>query len=458
VWNDGGESTPGVKEGYGATGGGCSAAFTAPAWQQSLSNWSQVGCGDKRAASDVSADADPYTGIAVYDSLGECSIPGGKTARESDWCTIGGTSLASPLIAATFALAGGADGVEFPARTLYEREQHSPSLMHDVTDGSNGECLAPFHPLLGVSGCTTSEEGESCDATAICLAGDGYDGPTGVGTPDRIGAFETLAAGGRPAVVTDGASSITETTATVSASVNPEGAGAECSFEYGTTTAYGSSARCASPPGSGNVPVAVSADLPSLTASTVYHYRVTATNANGTREGKDATFTTRSPSPSSTQPPTTPAQQPQSQETSSSSSPSTTPGQGVAAAQVHKVAVPDVELVSRSLTANRAGVIAARVRCRSGGGVCAGTVTLRMPTAVVSNQRTKATTLTLNAGSFDVTEGRTVAVKLRLSSRARGLLARLHTLRAIAIVLARGPAGVTYTEQVQVTLHAAKTG
>ena len=92
-----------------------------------------------------------------------------------------------------FALAGGADGVEYPAKTLYENEVKSPGSLHDVTTGSNGECTKPFTET-GLSGCTTAEEAKSCASKAICVAGTGYDGPTGVGTPDGITAFKPLAA------------------------------------------------------------------------------------------------------------------------------------------------------------------------------------------------------------------------------------------------------------------------
>ena len=57
-----------VWNGNGAGGGGCSTVLSAPAWQQNVADWSAVGCGAQRAVVDVSADADPYTGVAVYDS------------------------------------------------------------------------------------------------------------------------------------------------------------------------------------------------------------------------------------------------------------------------------------------------------------------------------------------------------------------------------------------------------
>jgi hypothetical protein len=163
-----------VWNGYGAGGSGCSERFAAAPWQQELPDWESVGCGSKRAVADVAADADPYTGVAIYDY---------------GWRTVGGTSLASPIIAATFALAGGAGGVEYPAKTLYENEIMTQASLHDVESGSNGECNKRV-TSEGLSGCTALEEAASCSDELICLAGSGYDGPSGVGTPDGIGAFE----------------------------------------------------------------------------------------------------------------------------------------------------------------------------------------------------------------------------------------------------------------------------
>jgi hypothetical protein len=175
-----------VWNGYGATGSGCS-AFPAPQWQLETSDWASVGCGAKRAVADVAADADIYTGVAVYDSTPEGKAPPG-------WATANGTSLASPLIAAVFALAGGSGGVEYPAKTLYENE----ASLYDVDSGSDGECTK--RPTSeGLSGCTVGEEGAKCAGEAICVARTGYDGPSGVGTPDGLGAFEPTGEPGKAA-------------------------------------------------------------------------------------------------------------------------------------------------------------------------------------------------------------------------------------------------------------------
>ncbi len=85
-----------------------------------------------------------------------------------------------------------------------------------------------------------------------------------------------------------------EKSATLYASVNPRGGNvSKCTFEYGTSTSYGSSASCSSLPGSGSSPVPVSASIASgLTANTEYHYRISATNSAGTSKGGDVTFKT----------------------------------------------------------------------------------------------------------------------------------------------------------------------
>jgi Subtilase family len=180
-----------VWNGDGATGGGCSTIFEAPAWQQGIAGFAAVGCSGKRAVADVSADGDPYTGVAVYDST---PVKEGSTER-SGWVTMGGTSVASPIIAATFALAGGAgkeaggETVKYPAQTLYGNLASSPGSLHDVVSGSNGKCSKAFNGS-GESGCSIAEEEASCSPKLVCLAGSGYDGPSGVGTPDGIAAFE----------------------------------------------------------------------------------------------------------------------------------------------------------------------------------------------------------------------------------------------------------------------------
>jgi subtilase family serine protease len=137
---------------WNGTGSGCSGVINAQSWQTSATNWAAIGCGTKRGMNDVSADADPNTGAAVYDSYGQ----GG-------WVEVGGTSLSSPLIAGVYALAANASTWAYPAQSVYL----SPGSLHDVTTGANG----------------------SCSHSLQCHAGAGYDLPTGIGSPNGLGGF-----------------------------------------------------------------------------------------------------------------------------------------------------------------------------------------------------------------------------------------------------------------------------
>jgi subtilase family serine protease len=127
---------------WSGAGSGCSAYVPKPSWQK------DTGCA-MRSVADVSAVADPNTGVAVYETF----------RRKGGWQVYGGTSVASPIVAAVFALAGGNFAPSYPYA-------HTTSLF-DVTSGSNG----------------------TCGGTYLCTAGSGYDGPTGLGTPDGSGAF-----------------------------------------------------------------------------------------------------------------------------------------------------------------------------------------------------------------------------------------------------------------------------
>ncbi|MBW8821972.1 MAG: peptidase S8, partial [Streptomyces sp.] len=128
------------------TGSGCSSYDAKPSWQ------TDTGC-TKRMIADVSAVADPATGVSVYDSYGVTA----------GWYTFGGTSASSPIIAAVYALAGTPGSSDYPAQYPYK---HTSSL-NDVTSGNNG----------------------SCSTSYFCTATSGYDGPTGWGTPKGVSAF-----------------------------------------------------------------------------------------------------------------------------------------------------------------------------------------------------------------------------------------------------------------------------
>jgi subtilase family serine protease len=135
---------PRTESAWGGSGSGCSTIYRMPSFQSGI----DTGCGD-RAQSDVAADASPNTGVAVYDSF-----------HQRGWEVFGGTSVATPIIASVFALAG-------RTRTNNPGNLYShSSRLNDITMGNNGNCGAP-----------------------LCKAGVGWDGPTGLGTPNGIAAF-----------------------------------------------------------------------------------------------------------------------------------------------------------------------------------------------------------------------------------------------------------------------------
>ncbi|MCF7674164.1 MAG: leucine-rich repeat protein, partial [Akkermansiaceae bacterium] len=102
----------------------------------------------------------------------------------------------------------------------------------------------------------------------------------------------TTAALPDPLVITGPASAISDTTATLTGTVNPNGLATTAQFEYGTTTAYGSTATVTLSPSDGSTVQNVTANLTGLRANTTYHYRLTATNSYGTSVGADMTFVT----------------------------------------------------------------------------------------------------------------------------------------------------------------------
>ncbi|MFD5798449.1 peptidase S8 [Streptomyces diastatochromogenes] len=131
------------------TGSGCSAYDAKPSWQ------TDSGC-TKRMIADVSAVADPATGVSVYDTYG---------SDGTGWNTYGGTSASSPIIAAVYALAGTPGSSDYPASYPYAAA--GTSALNDVTSGNNGTCSTSY----------------------FCTAKSGYDGPTGWGTPQGTDAF-----------------------------------------------------------------------------------------------------------------------------------------------------------------------------------------------------------------------------------------------------------------------------
>jgi PKD repeat protein len=123
--------------------------------------------------------------------------------------------------------------------------------------------------------------------------------------------------------------------------------------------------------------------------------------------------------------------------------------------------VPDVLLRVTKLRAGRSGTIAIALACPNGESNCTGTVTLRTlgatgASAESSHAKRKSgnATLTLAAGKFTISGGRTKTVVLRLTGKARALLARAHVLHGRVTIVAHDARGATHTTQTTVTLHA----
>ncbi|MFE2385163.1 putative Ig domain-containing protein [Streptomyces misionensis] len=226
VWNT--NSTEG-------TGSGCSAYDPKPSWQ------TDSGC-SKRMEADVSAVADPATGVAVYDTYGG-----------SGWAVYGGTSASSPIIAGVYALAGTPGSSDYPAKYPYS---HTGNL-NDVTSGSNGSCTTSY----------------------FCKATTGYDGPTGWGTPNGTAAFTSGGGtGGNTVSVTNPGSQSTTTGSSVSLQIR-------ASDSAGAALTYSASGL---PTG---LSINSSTGVISGTASTAGTYQVTVTATDSTGATGSTSFT-----------------------------------------------------------------------------------------------------------------------------------------------------------------------
>ncbi|MFF9110470.1 MULTISPECIES: putative Ig domain-containing protein [unclassified Streptomyces] len=216
------------------TGSGCSAYDPKPSWQ------TDTGCA-KRMEADVSAVADPATGVAVYDTYGG-----------SGWAVYGGTSASAPIVAGVYALAGTPGTSDYPAKYPY---QHTGNL-YDVTSGSNG----------------------SCSTSYFCTARTGYDGPTGWGTPNGTAAFTAGSVSGNTVTVTNPGSQSTTTGSSVSLQIH-------ATDSAGAALTYSASGL---PTG---LSINSSTGLVSGTASTAGTYQVTVTAADATGASGSASFT-----------------------------------------------------------------------------------------------------------------------------------------------------------------------
>ncbi|MGZ4215443.1 MAG: PKD domain-containing protein [Solirubrobacteraceae bacterium] len=284
----GGGNARGFSEGaWSGASSGCDLRVSKPSWQ------TDNGC-TGRAYADLSADADPATGLSFYDS------------EKGGWGVIGGTSLAAPLIAAYYAITG------VTASSTPRWAYVNSASLNDPISGSTGTCAASIR--------------------YICNAGPGYDGPTGVGSISGTAVTGAPGIGG-PANGSGSTTSYTQSKrthgATLEGGIFPNGLETSWWIEYGTDTSYGQQ-TFHTDIGSGTSPVAVTGYLSHLTANTTYHYRLVAQNILGTTYGYDYTFAT--PPSSATDPTavfTAPGAAPSTSPTSFDASGSTDSGDSI---------------------------------------------------------------------------------------------------------------------------------
>ena len=121
-----------------------------------------------RQVADVSADANPATGVATYDSYGE-----------SGWLVFGGTSVSAQIIGATYGLAAGTGTLKPSPQTLYPDSGATTGATPGLVPVSSGDNTTSCGKYLYIAADSLSS---------------GYNGPTGLGTPDGL----TLLLGDHP--------------------------------------------------------------------------------------------------------------------------------------------------------------------------------------------------------------------------------------------------------------------
>ncbi len=260
-------TTPGLSNSCSGTESGCDLSQSTPSYQASLpaaisacqATATQVGQGYSggRAYNDVSADADPNTGLDVYDS--RTGLYGCETSNH--WCIVGGTSLATPLTAAFEAVTG-------TNATTPQWAYSDAWLLNDIVAGSDGSC--PTGALL------------------ICNAVTGWDGPTGNGS------ISGQLVAGAPGIGGANETSLSPTSASLQAGLYANSLTTTYRWEYGTSTSYGDVDSPTAPvnAGSGSLLTSATGSFTDLQPCTTYNYRLDASNLDGTADGYNNDFTT----------------------------------------------------------------------------------------------------------------------------------------------------------------------
>jgi hypothetical protein len=323
---------------------GDTGAITETASAQTLSTWSAATSTDTHNLTSVSCPTTSFC-LAVDASGGAISSTNGG----SSWTSVGTIDAGNDLV-----------GVSCASNALCVAVDAAGNLLVSTTPTSGGSWSVAYSDAVGLTGVSCSSSGTcvavdssgyaiasapasttstwsvtrvsshgltsvSCTTGAFCIAGDSHgdiyesDNPASTppswsgSTPDASGltAVSCVADGlcaavdgadaltatlAAPTVTTGAASAISQTTATLSATVTPNDATiTSCSFSYGANTAYGATVPCSSAPSATGGAQTVTAQVSGLTASTAYDFQIVATSSDGTTSGANATFTTAAP-------------------------------------------------------------------------------------------------------------------------------------------------------------------
>jgi hypothetical protein len=260
-------------------------------WEYSFPMSTEIYCYKNSSASTLSGDRLTVSGLAGTTFEGSANASGNDavvmtTASGNATATGAGSvlGLGNEWKAAEFGVFGDADGSQatFSARTtitvhtvVKSNSDEPPACVPEGFTGETNNLNLEGTPALSTQPFPTiaSRQTNASGATPASCATFGVISP--------------------PSVTTTTAPNVTQTSATLEGTVNPNGANVTaCKFEYGTTTSYGKTANCAKLPGAQTAAVAVSAAIKSLIANTTYDYRISATNAAGTTKGANGSFET----------------------------------------------------------------------------------------------------------------------------------------------------------------------
>jgi PKD repeat protein len=488
VWNGNGRLNE-REFSEGATGGGCSKFFNAQPWQQDVAGFSATGCGTKRLAADVAADADPFTGLDIFDSY-DCGEHCEPVHEGVHWFTIGGTSLSTPLIAGLYGLAGGAQGLNYPALILYGHL--GDSSVFDVTQGGNGYC-DDGGKACGIN--AIEHERLDCEGTTACNAATGFDGPSGVGTPRGLSLFKPRL----PAAAIKPPGSVVAGTAATFGGSGSSDPNPGATLTYAWTFGDGGSASGVSPshtyaaPGEYTIGLTVTDSYglksPAATTSVIVsghtkkeieeeeaalkkkheeeeakaHEKEVEEKTHKEEEALKKKHEEEAEKKAKEEAAKKAAEEAAKKAAAEAAAKrlaeelalkakaaaeALTPPIGGAAPQGQQsvspfkaAATPDAVLVHRALRARARGLLTVTISCPQEETSCTGVVTLR------------SHGMTLASGHFKAPGGKTVAVRLHLGHRALALLARKHRLPVRVTIAAADPAGATHTSSVAATLR-----